>query len=83
MKVTLKVKYKKAIAFIKLIKIKLIDKKQKVIFCFQYIETKSNGEVVGTHATPVKRYIDNLSFDFDGNGGTCKVEVNNNKQFVN
>jgi hypothetical protein len=30
---------------------------------------------VGTHATPVKRYIDNLTFGFDGNGDACTVQV--------
>ncbi len=51
-----------------------MSKFQKKLY-FQYIETNSKGELVGTHATPVKRYIDNLTFGFDGNGNACTVQV--------
>ncbi len=44
-------------------------------FEFQFVETTSDGQLIGTHATPVKRYIDNLSFKFEQAGEKCKVEV--------
>lgn len=32
-------------------------------------------EVKGTHETPVKHYIDDLTFAFQQDGSTCKVRV--------
>jgi hypothetical protein len=46
---------------------------QKCLYHFK--ETTSDGEIVGTHATPVKRYIDNLSFKFMQTDAHCQVDA--------
>ncbi len=44
---------------------------------FQYLATDTSGVVTATHTTPVKRYVDDLTFSFNGtdDGTSCTVDV--------
>ena len=45
-----------------------------IVMYFQYSKTKGN-EIFGTHETPKKHYIDDLSFTLTDNGNRCTVDV--------
>ena len=42
---------------------------------FQYLNTDANGVVTATHTTPVKKFVDDLTFTFKGDQTTCTVDV--------
>ena len=44
--------------------------------CLYKVLSSDGNTLTGTHATPVKRYIDNLTFEFETSGSSqCKVKV--------
>lgn len=47
-----------------------------MINTFQHLATDDKGVVTGTHTTPVKRYVDDVTFKFtDVNATFCAVDV--------
>jgi hypothetical protein len=38
-------------------------------------KTNTSERITATHTTPVKKYVDDLSFDLSGSNSTCQVKV--------
>jgi len=44
---------------------------------YEFIETQADGTLKGRHLTPVKRYVDSLTFKFEdqSNASSCKIDA--------
>lgn len=44
--------------------------------CLYALVSQTTTSIKATHTTPVKKYVDDLTFTFNQNGGNCEVQVN-------